>query len=50
MTVTDFVDMNLLGDLLEVGTLGFVAGVLIPFGFRLIGYVIDAVKVVLGKE
>lgn len=36
-----------IGDLLTVGTVGFVAGVLFPFAFRLIGYVVDSVKVVL---
>lgn len=40
----EYVDLDLLGDLLTVGTVGFVAGVLIPFGFRLIGYVVDAVR------
>lgn len=41
------IDTSLLGDALSVGTVGFVAGVLFPFAFRLIGYVVDSVKVVL---
>lgn len=43
----DAINTTLLGDLLSVGALGFVAGVIIPFGFLLIGYVIDAVRNVL---
>lgn len=50
MNLSDLIDLGVLGDLLEVGALGFVAGVLLPFGFRLIGYVIDTVKVVIGRE
>lgn len=40
-------NMQLLGELLALGGVGFVAGVLAPIGFRLIGYVIDSVRVVL---
>lgn len=35
-----------LGDLLAVGTAGFVAGVIAPLAFRVIGYVVDSVRVV----
>lgn len=41
------IDVSLFGDALTVGTVGFVAGVLFPFAFRLIGYVVDSVRVVL---
>lgn len=44
----EIVDISLLGDLLEVGASGFVIGVLVPFGFRLIGYVVDSVKAIIG--
>lgn len=49
LSFVDYIDLDILGEMLEVGALGFVAGVVIPFGFRLIGYVIDSVRVVLGK-
>lgn len=50
LSISDYIDLDMLGEMLEVGTLGFVAGVIIPFGFRLIGYVVDSIRVVLGKE
>lgn len=40
-----FVDLAL-RDLLVVGTAGFVAGVIAPLAFRVIGYVVDSVRVV----
>lgn len=43
----EVIDVSMIGDVLTVGTVGFVAGVLFPFAFRLIGYVVDSVKVVL---
>lgn len=43
----EIIDPSLVGDCLTVGTVGFIAGVLFPFAFRLIGYVVDSVKVVL---
>lgn len=43
-------DLSMFGEYLELGGFGFVFGVLIPFGFRLIGYVVDSVRVVLVKE
>lgn len=33
-----------LGDLLTVGTVGFVAGVLVPLAFRVIGYIFESVR------
>lgn len=44
--MVEIIDMAVMSDLLEVGALGFVAGVLLPFGFRLIGYVVDSVRTV----
>lgn len=41
-----FVD-RAIGDLLAVGTAGFVAGVIVPLAFRVIGYVVDSVRVVM---
>lgn len=41
------VNADMLGDLLAVGAVGFVAGVVLPFGFKLISYVVESVKVVL---
>lgn len=40
----EYLQIGLFGDVLAVGAAGFVAGVLFPFGFRLIGYVIDSVR------
>ena len=45
--MNELIDISLFGDALTVGTVGFVAGVLFPFAFRLIGYVVDSVRVVL---
>lgn len=39
-----------MADLLEVGTLGFVGGVIIPLAFRAIGYVVDSVRVVTERS
>lgn len=41
------VNLTLLDDLLTVGAVGFVIGVCIPFGFRLIAYVVDSVKIIV---
>lgn len=38
-----FVD-RAIGDLLIVGTMGFVAGVLVPLAFRVIGYIVESVR------
>lgn len=45
--LAEVLNIEILQDLLAVGTVGFVLGVLMPFGFRLIGYVVDTVRVVL---
>lgn len=39
-----------IGDLLTVGAVGFVAGVLAPLAFRLIGYIIDSVRLITKGE
>lgn len=41
------IDTSLLGDLITIGAVGFIAGVLFPFVFRLVGYIVDSVKVVI---
>lgn len=41
------IDVSMFGDALTVGTVGYIAGVVFPLAFRLIGYVVDSVKVVL---
>lgn len=46
----DALDMTLFGQLLAVGAVGFVAGTLLPFGFRLIAYVVDVANVILGRK
>ena len=46
----EILNIEMFGDYLKIGGFGFVFGVLIPFGFRLIGYVVDSVKVVTLKE
>lgn len=45
--MAEIIDLSLMGDVLVVGTAGFVIGVVFPMGFRLIGYVIDSVRVTL---
>ena len=40
----DAINLQILGDLLRIGALGFVAGVLLPFGLLLVGYVVDVVR------
>ena len=37
------INASYMGDLLTVGAVGFVAGVLVPFAFKLIGYVVESV-------
>lgn len=44
LDIADCMNMLLFGSLLTVGTVGFVAGVLFPFAFRLIGYITDVVR------
>lgn len=39
-----YVSIPYLGDVLSVGTGGFVAGVVMPWAFRLIGLVFDVVR------
>lgn len=41
------IEASYIGDILAVGTVGFLAGVLFPFAFRVIGYVVESVKVVM---
>lgn len=43
----EYVNLEFLGDCLTLGGVGFVVGVVLPLGFRLIGYVVDSVKLVL---
>lgn len=50
IALVDYIDSDVLGEMLSLGGLGFVAGVILPFSFRLIGYVIDSVRVVIGKD
>lgn len=40
----DVVNIDILHDLLVLGSIGFVVGVLFPWAFRLVGYVLDAVR------
>lgn len=47
MTVFDVMDYAAFGDLLSVGALGFVAGVVIPWPMRAIGYIVDSVWTIL---
>ena len=47
MNVLEMIDMQVFTDALSVGALGFVGGVLIPWAFRLVGSVVDSVRVVL---
>lgn len=39
--MAELVDLSYLGDCLTLGGLGFVCGVVLPLGFRLVGYVVD---------
>lgn len=45
--ITDFVNIQMFGDFLTLGSVGLVVGVLFPLIFRLIGYVIDFIWVVI---
>lgn len=45
--IEDFVNTGIIADLLGLGSLGFVGGVALPFAFRLVGFVVDAVRVVV---
>lgn len=40
-------DFSIFGDYLTLGGVGFVVGVAAPIGFRLIGYVVDSVRITL---
>lgn len=41
--MADLIDLQMMGDYLSLGGLGFVFGVALPFGFRLIGYFADGI-------
>lgn len=41
------IDMNVLTEALAVGTASVIGGALLPLLFRMIGYVVDLVRVVL---
>lgn len=45
--IFDMLDYQVMSDLLSVGALGFVGGVILPWPLRVVGYVVDAVKTVL---
>lgn len=45
--MADLIDVSLVSDVLTVGAVGFVFGVILPFGFRVVGYVVDSVKVIV---
>lgn len=47
MNLIEYIDLQIFTDALGVGTFGFVGGVLIPWLFRLIGYVVDSVRLIL---
>lgn len=39
--MAELLDMSYFGDCLTLGGLGFVCGVVVPVGVRLLGYVVD---------
>lgn len=41
------VNISVLSDVLQLGALGFAAGVLLPWAFRLIAYLVDVMRVVV---
>lgn len=45
--MADLLSMDYFGDCLTLGGVGFVVGVVLPLGLRLIGYVIDSVRIVI---
>lgn len=45
--VNGIVNITLFSDLLAVGTVSLVIGAALPFVFRLVGFVVDAVRLVL---
>ena len=43
----DYIDIALFSDLLVVGTAGLIGGVMLPFAFRLIAYLVEIVRVIV---
>lgn len=43
-------DIGLLSNLMQLGGVGFLAGVVLPVPFYLAGSVIDAVKAIIGRS
>lgn len=43
-------NIGLLSNLIELGTVGFLAGVVLPAPFYMAGSVIDAVKAIIGRS
>lgn len=42
--MSGLIDVTMISDMLALGGVGLVAGVLAPFAFRLVGYVVDSVR------
>ena len=47
MDLLAMIDIQAFTDCLSVGALGFVGGVLIPWAFRLVGYVVDSARLIV---
>lgn len=47
MTLFDVIDVQVFSDAVSVGALAFVGGALLPWPFRLVAYMVEAVKLVL---
>lgn len=45
--IDGLIDAELLSDFLAIGCISFVAGSLLPLAFRLVGWVVDIVRVVI---
>lgn len=43
----EYIDLEIVRNVLAVGAAGYVIGVVVPLGFRLIGYVVDSVRTVV---
>lgn len=40
----DYINSNLVSQCMTIAALGFGSGVVIPFAFRIIGYIIDSAR------
>lgn len=44
----ELISVDMFGDMLKLGGLGFVLGAVLPLGFRLIGGIVDSAREITG--